>query len=460
MKTILFAKRFGKTARRSRCPVLASAIFPFALLLLTPLTDLHAADSEATSMVAMTGRLPRFLPNNGNNLYPATRLLRQWPAAGPRELWRADIGNGKSAIVAEGGRIFTLTQTDKQQFAICLDAATGQTMWKRLLLPRDNHHVVTGPVNGPLLDEGQLYVFPYDSLNGDLWKPRCPCFCLRAEDGGIIWSEGTNYNCSEGSTPLIVGDVLYVGGGGRENALAAVDKRTGKLLWKVAEDRDAGHQHVFVCGASLTYQEVGGIPQIIVPVFRDDLMGVHARTGRVLWHWKLEHPTASGMVPTPVAIGSRLFLSAFQGGAGFSQCLEMTLEGDTLVPRLMYQDSRLQCNMFHTPSIVDGAVFGFGKGTEHEALQCTALDDGRLLWQREGDDWKTDRQLTVADGLIFAITKKEELVLLEASREGYKELGRVAPGIALGLPQQPMIVGGQLYLRGEKTLVCYQIGAE
>jgi len=404
--------------------------------------------------------LPRFLPNNGNNVHPATGLLRSWPAGGPRELWRMKIGSGKSAVAVGGNRVYTLVETDKKQYAICLDASTGATIWKQLLVPKGNHHVVKGPVNGPLLDGDRLYVFPYDCENDDMWEPRCPCFCLRAADGTTIWSEQKRFNCSEGSTPLIVRGTLYVGGGGRENILAAVDKFTGKLLWKVAEDNDAGHKHVYVCGASLTYQEIGGVPQVIVPVFRNDVMGVHAQTGRVLWHWKLERATSSGMVPTPVAMGSRLFLSACQGGTGYSQCLEMKAEGDTIRPQLIYMDPKIQCNMYHTPSILDGAVFGFGAGREHDALQCTALEDGHLLWQQENDDWKSDRQLTVADGLMFAITKKQELVLLEAGRGGYKELGRVAPGIELGLPQQPMIAGGRLYLRGDDTLLCYQVGAD
>ncbi len=404
--------------------------------------------------------LNRFLPNSGNNVQESSRLFRSWPAGGPQELWRVAIGNGKSSIVAGNGRIYTLVQTDKQQFAICLEAATGKTLWKKLLVAKDNHHVVTGPVNGPILDDNRLYVFPYEAENDDLWEPRCPCFCLNIEDGSTIWSEHKEFNCSEGSTPLIVNDVLYIGGGGRENTLAAVDKRTGKLLWKIPESIDAGHERVFVTGASLTYQMVDDIPQIIVPVFRNDIMGVHALTGQVLWHWKLENPTSSGIVPTPVAIGSRLFLSAFQGAVSFSQCLEMTVKGDSIIPKLIYKDARLQCNMYHTPSIVDGAIFGFGKGTEHDALQCTALEDGRLIWQQEVEEWRTDRQLTVADGLIFAITKKDELVLAEAGRNGYKEFGRVAPGIPLGIPQQPMIVGGKLYLRGETIMVCYQIGEE
>jgi hypothetical protein len=64
----------------------------------------------------------------------------------------------------------------------------------------------------------------------------------------------------------------------------------------------------------------------------------------------------------------------------------------------------------------------------------------------------------VADGLIFAVTKKDELVLAEANKTAYKELGRVNPGIKLGIPQQPTLFGGRLYLRGTDTVVCYQVG--
>jgi hypothetical protein len=117
------------------------------------------------------------------------------------------------------------------------------------------------------------------------------------------------------------------------------------------------------------------------------------------------------------------------------------------------------CNQYHTPSVVEGAAYGFGRGESGDALQCMNAADGKLLWQRESTEWRRDRQLTIADGLIFAITTKEELVLLEANKTGYKELGRVNPGIKLGIPQQPMICDGRLYMRGEEVMVCYEVGA-
>jgi hypothetical protein len=49
------------------------------------------------------------------------------------------------------------------------------------------------------------------------------------------------------------------------------------------------------------------------------------------------------------------------------------------------------------------------------------------------------------------------MVLAEASREGYRELGRVAVNAELDMPQQPTIANGRLYLRGKKEVICYRV---
>ncbi|HXR08782.1 MAG TPA: hypothetical protein VN765_15700, partial [Candidatus Acidoferrum sp.] len=70
------------------------------LSVLIPLAAAGQAPAADTAYV-------RFLPNEGNNVYPASGLLRKWPAEGPPELWRAPIGPGKSAVIEAGGRAFT-----------------------------------------------------------------------------------------------------------------------------------------------------------------------------------------------------------------------------------------------------------------------------------------------------------------------------------------------------------------
>jgi len=90
-------------------------------------------------------------------------------------------------------------------------------------------------------------------------------------------------------------------------------------------------------------------------------------------------------------------------------------------------------------------------------LHCTDFEDGRLLWKEEGREWTKDQNLVVADGLIFALTSNNELVLAEASRAKYRELGRFELDVEVGRPQQPTIANGRLYIRGVKEAACYQI---
>jgi outer membrane protein assembly factor BamB len=419
----------------------------------------QAGTSRMNRICAVQSGYVRLLPNDGNNVYPASGLFRQWPSDGPKELWRATIGSGKSGVIVAGNRAFTATQTEGKQWALCLDPATGKMLWKTLLYDKENHHQVVGPVSSPVIDGDRVYFIPYKNNHGDIFDMRCPVFCLRVGDGSTVWSEGENFVSTEGSTPLIVGNTLYISSNGRESILVAVDKMTGKLLWKTAEPNDAGGGHaVYGAGSSITYQVVSGIPQIIVSVYRNDNLGVNALTGEILWHWKLPSPVASGLVSTPVAIGSRVFFSGFQGDSSQGVWVDMKVKDGKIEPVIRFQSTRLQCNAYHTVSVVDGAVYGFGMGIEHEALQCTDLETGNLLWEQAGPDWNRRENLTVADGLIFALTKKDELVLAEANKTAYQELGRVNPGIKLGIQQQPTLFNGRLYLRGNDTVVCYEVG--
>ena len=452
-------RRAGPSPNRSRSISPFEMNHPFKTLLGLGLTLVLLLNTAMAARAGESGYV-RLLPNDGNNVYPATGLLRHWPTNGPRELWRAAIGAGKSAVIVAGDHAFTAAQFDGKQWALCLDPATGKMLWKTMLYDKENHHQVAGPVSSPVVDGDRVYFIPYKNNQGDIFDIRCPVFCLSARDGHVVWSEGDKFVSTEGSTPLIVGDTLYISSNGRESILVAVDKMSGRLLWRTPELNDAASSRaVYGAGSSLTYQVVGGIPQIIVSVFSNDNLGVSARTGEVLWHWKLPATLSSGLVSTPVAVGTRVFFSGFQGDSAVGACVDMRTKDGGIEPVIRYQSSRRQCNAYHTISVVDGAAYGFGLGGDHEALQCTDFETGDLLWEQAGPDWSRRGNLTIADGLIFAVTKKDELVLAEASKTAYQELGRVNLGIKMGIPQQPTIFDGRLFLRGNDTVVCYQVGA-
>ena len=433
------------------CHAVAAIVAVAGLMVAISAGPLAAADGSPQT------DLHRFLPNHGNSVYEVTGLLRRWPDGGPQELWRVEIGHGKSAVVEAQGLAFTAAETDEKQWAVCLDPATGATRWKHLLLPKPNRHFEWGPTTSPVVDEDRVYYIPYDIWEKDVWEMRCPIVCLQT-DGTELWRLDETFWGTEASTPLIVGDTLYVGADNPERVvLVALDKRTGALRWATKNPSDSARE--LAAPASLTYQVVDGIPQVIVATYGTrELLGVHADTGEVMWRYPYPAGIIIGLVSTPVAVGSKLFVSGGEGKArNFSACLQMESADGKIGYRELYRSTQWQTNMYNTVAIHDGAVFGFGGNNRIGFLHATDLADGRLLWRHDAPDWTSEQNLVIADGLIFALSKQDALVLAEASRDGYRELGRVKLGIELGRPQQPTIANGRMYVRGNTHVVCYRI---
>jgi len=414
-------------------------------------------NSPAQAGEAENADLERFLPNHGNTVYNATGLLRRWPSKGPKELWRVKIGWGKSAVVEANGRAFTAAETDEKQWAICLDPLTGATRWKHLLLPKKNRHFTFGPVTSPVIDGDRVYFIPYAIYENDVWEMRCPIVCLKT-DGTELWRADETFWATEASTPLVVGDTLYVAADNPQRViLVALDKKTGKLRWAADANSQKGRE--LGAPASLTYQVVGGIPQVVVATYGTrEVLGVHAVTGKVMWRYPYPAGIILGLISTPVAVGPRLFICGGEGvGRNFSACLQMQVVEGKVAYEELYRSTELQTNMYNTVAVYQDAVFGFSGNKRIGFLHCTNLEDGRLLWREDSKDWTKDQNLIIADGLLFALTQNDELVMAEAKRTGYRELGRVGLGVDLGRPQQPTIANGRMYIRGMESVVCFQL---
>jgi hypothetical protein len=72
---------------------------------------------------------------------PAAGLASSWPETGPATLWNRELGEGYSAILVEGGRLYTMYRAGDEEVAVCLDARTGATLWEYRYrhVPREGH---------------------------------------------------------------------------------------------------------------------------------------------------------------------------------------------------------------------------------------------------------------------------------------------------------------------------------
>src|SRR6266849_9722694 len=58
-------------------------------------------------------------------------LASSWPAAGPKQLWKRELGEGYSGIVVDNGRLYTMYRKGDEEVLVALDAKTGKTLWER-----------------------------------------------------------------------------------------------------------------------------------------------------------------------------------------------------------------------------------------------------------------------------------------------------------------------------------------
>ena len=139
------------------------------------------------------------------------------------------------------------------------------------------------------------------------------------------------------------------------------------------DDCRVGQENELGAPASLTYQEVNGVPQVIVATYGTcEVLGVHAVTGEIMWRYPYPADIIIGLVSTPVAVGSRLFVCGGEGkGKDFSVCLEMTAEQGKISFRELYRSTELQTNMYNTVAILGDSVFGFGGSKTFGFLHCT-----------------------------------------------------------------------------------------
>src|SRR5882724_2550749 len=157
---------------------------------------------------------PQWRGERRDGVSPETGLLRQWPAGGPKVVWKTSgLGEGYSAFAIAKGKLFTQGQREGQQFVMAFDIANGKKLWETASsgsYPQDRGN---GPRGTPTLDGNRLYA---ESGDGEL-------LCLDQANGKVIWKVsmtkefgGDIPHWGYSESPLIDGNLLIVTPGGRD----------------------------------------------------------------------------------------------------------------------------------------------------------------------------------------------------------------------------------------------------
>jgi outer membrane protein assembly factor BamB len=373
-------------------------------------------------------------------------LLKGWPEKGPKLLWtfrNAGLGFSPPSIV--GQRLYTMGTRGKVDFLYAIDTATGEELWATELGPARPADWGDGPCATPTVDGNRLYALTtfgdlhcVDTSGKKVWNVH-----LKNELKGKIIHDGRFTE-----SPLIDGDRVICTPGGSEGTFAALDKRTGQLVWRSRELKEGA------TSASAIRIEVDGIAQFVALTGKG-VAAVAASDGRLLW--KSDIPAAWIMVATPIFADRSVFVTTGYGrGCGLVQ-----LRGreDKVEAHEVYRNKVMK-NHHGGVVLVGGYLYGH---SDPNGWVCQEFATGKQVWRQREKLGKGS--LTCADGHLYCYSERNgTAVLVKASPSGWREKGRFTIPTETKLPRKqgriwtpPVVANGRLYLRDQDLLYCYDV---
>ena len=276
-------------------------------------------------------------------------------------------------------------------------------------------------------------------------------FCIDAMSGRTAWKRdlvkehaGRNIQWKSAASPVVDGDLVFVGGGGPGESMLAFNKQTGAPAWKSGDEK--------ITHATPVVATILGERQVIF-FMQSGLVSLSVKDGKELW--RFAHPYKVSTAASPVVCGDIVYCSAGYGVGGAACRIAKSGGGFTATKLYLVPGDRDIANHWSTPVFKDGHLYGmfsfkkFGNGP----VKCVEVATGKVVWEQPGFG---AGHVIMAGDRVVALADDGRVVIFEASPKGYKE---IASYKAVGGKcwSTPALSNGRLYIRSTKEGVCLEL---
>jgi outer membrane protein assembly factor BamB len=410
---------------------------------------------------------PQWRGPRGTGVAPLADPPVTWNAAdGSNVRWKTPLaGRGHSTPIVWGERIFLTTAipvgdglpprpstapgnhdnlpvTHRHQFAaLAIDRASGEIVWQKTLheaLPHEQGHRSASLASASPVTDGEHVYFQFGSFG---------LFCLDLA-GNLVWKKNFGllqslHGHGEGSSPVLHGETLVANYDHEGQSFAvAFDKRTGDERWKV-------NRQEVTSWATPIVVEHAGKPQVIISG-TGRIRGYDLATGKVLWECG---GLSANVVASPVAAGGLVFAgSSYDKRALLAIRLDGAAGDVTATDRIAWRRFR-GTPYVPSPLLYDGGLYFL---THYQGV-LTRVDPetgdeapGALRLDGIGNVYASP---VAAAGRIYVTDLEGTTIVLSS--------GAIPRTIALNrldepIAASPALAGRQMFLRGEKFLVCLE----
>jgi outer membrane protein assembly factor BamB len=416
----------------------------------------------------------KWLGPTGDSVYHEQGVITSIPDEGLKVLWEAPVAMGYSGPSVANGRVYlmdyvrdtgeltnnagTRDQLTGVERVICIDAETGEQIWK-VEYPRSYRiSYPGGPRCIPVVADGKVYALGAEgNLN-----------VLEADSGKQVWSKNFNVDFNSetpvwgyAAHPLVYRDTIYCIVGGEGSVVVAFDKNTGKERWRALSASSQGY-----CPPSIVKH--GGVEQLLI-WHAEALSGLNPETGEVYWSEDLK-PSWGGAIQVPRKLGSQLYVAG-PGAAALYQ-----LENDNGKPgiEMIWRGNPRNAVYAVNGSLIFDKSAIYGVDQVASALIAVNREDGSRLWETQepilaevGTRAKHGTAFLVRykdSNLYYILSETGDLIFADITPDGYKELNRqhvLEPTNATyGRPvvwSHPAFAERTMYARNDKKLIAVDL---
>ena len=374
-------------------------------------------------------------PTRDGNITEKGLVLKTLPDQ-PKIVWKIKSGEGLASPVVANDSVFLFENRNNNETMVAISSKEGREKWATELSPVfEDGQGPRGPRCTPVVNGNQVIA---QCSRGTLHS-------LDIESGKVQWSMnyeklGMKFIGEKGripgarrhgftNAPLIIGDMIYVLTGGKNNGIVCLSRKDGKVIWN-ALNYEPGY-------APPIPAVISGRQQFVC-FFVEGVVGVDVRNGTELW--KVPMQTDYGRhVAAPIAYNNIVIAGSHQVG------LQGIKLNSQLHPKVIWKNIEAQPNISHGIR-VKGYYYGLGDPAK---LVCVDIETGKTMWSNDSlsfpDPKRAMAAFIVMKNSILSLTSGGELCLFSASNKEFKELGRTqACGINWCMPAY---VDGKLFVR-------------
>lgn len=418
---------------------------------------------------------PQFRGADRTGVSKEKGLLKAWPKGGPQLVWTfKNAGLGFSSVSVVKGVVYTLGTDSKfdDEYVIAVEEKTGNEIWRVKIGPvanLQNNSWGDGPRSTPTIDGNFLYALGSQS--------ELVC-CDITKKGNVVWRknlikdfggklmdapgfpDGWGYS----ESPLIDGNLLICTPGGPKGTLAALDKTTGKEIWR------SGDLTFTAPYSSPVVADFHGVRQYIQTGYFNKsgkeygvVYGVDTK-GKTLWQETIFKGASYAIAATPVLYESnKVYITSGYGGG----CHLFEIDKQQKATDLLTKAQAKKVKNTHG-GVVRVGDFIYGHSEKNQWI-CHDLKSGDIAWDERNELSCTSGSITAGDGMLYLYADDGTVGLVPADPKAFKLAGSFTIPMKSQIPQNrptsraaqiwanPIIANGHLYLRDHEYIFAYKI---